>query len=69
MKFSILTKWFNWSVAKLRSTHRWPWILGVMIVVLSEIFTLVMNSINSLIWWDRIDKDLLLIGSIDAVAV
>ena len=28
-----------------------------------------MNSINSLIWWGRIDRDLIIIGSIDSLAV
>ncbi|MFZ5573148.1 MAG: ATP-binding protein [Thermodesulfobacteriota bacterium] len=65
----LITKWFNLATARLRSTRRWPWFLAALIVVLSEIFTLIMNSINSLIWYGRIDRDLLLIGTIDAFAV
>lgn len=38
-------------------------------VLISEVFTLAMNSINSLIWWGRIDRDLLLIGTVDALVV
>lgn len=45
------------------------WILMLAIVLLSEIFTLIMNTINSYIWWDRLDTDLLLIGTVDAFVV
>lgn len=38
-------------------------------LVLSEIFTGIMNTIMGLIWWGRIDIDLLLIGSVDAFVV
>ena len=43
--------------------------LMIFVVLLSEIFTAIMNSINSYLWWGRIDTDLLLIGSIDAFIV
>ena len=38
-------------------------------IIFSEFFTLIMNTILSLIWWDHISIDLLLIGSIDAFIV
>ncbi|MBU1397899.1 MAG: hypothetical protein KKH85_03245, partial [Proteobacteria bacterium] len=57
---------FNRLSERLRNTRHWPWYLIGIVVVLSEIVTLIMNSINSLIWWGRIDSDLLLIGIIDA---
>ncbi len=53
----------------MRSTRHWPWILMAMIIVLSELFTLILDIINSQIWWGRIDRDLLLIGSVDAFFV
>ena len=53
----------------MRSSKRWPLYLTAIIALLSEFFTAIMNSINSMIWWGRIDRDLLLIGSIDALAV
>ncbi len=45
------------------------WKLMLAIVLLSEVFTAIMNSINSYLWWNRLDLDLLLIGSIDALVV
>jgi len=45
------------------------WMLLLGTVVISEVFTLLMNSVNSLIWWGRIDRDLLLIGTVDALVV
>lgn len=45
------------------------WTLMLAIVLLSEIFTLIMNTINSYIWWGRLDVDLLLIGTVDAFVV
>lgn len=56
-------------ITKLRSTKRWPLIIIVMSALLSLFFTTIMNMINSLIWWGRIDRDLILIGCIDALAV
>lgn len=38
-------------------------------ILLSELFTCIMNTILSLVWWDYISIDLLLIGSIDAFIV
>jgi PAS domain S-box-containing protein len=46
-----------------------PFHILLIAVVLSEIFTAVLNSINSILWWNRIDLDLLIIGSIDALFV
>ena len=55
--------------AKLFSHHRWPFYLVCIITLLSQLFTAAMNTINSLIWWGRIDLDLLLIGCIDSFVV
>jgi signal transduction histidine kinase len=57
---------FNRLSALLRGSRRWPWILVGFIVVASEIITFLMNSITSLILWGRLDRNLLLIGTIDA---
>jgi hypothetical protein len=46
-----------------------PWHFLWIAVVFSEVFTLIMNCILSLIWWGHISIDLLLIGSIDAFIV
>lgn len=46
-----------------------PWKTLIIIILLSEILTFVMNTIMGLIWWGRIDKDLLIIGTIDAFVV
>ena len=46
-----------------------PFHILLISVFLSEIFTAVLNSINSIIWLNRIDSDLLFIGSIDALVV
>jgi C4-dicarboxylate-specific signal transduction histidine kinase len=52
--------------AILRGSPRWPLILVGFVIVLSEIITLFMNSMTSLILWGRLDRNLLLIGTIDA---
>jgi two-component system, cell cycle sensor histidine kinase and response regulator CckA len=57
---------FNRLSLILRSSRHWPWILVGLVIVLSEIITLLMNSIISLILWSYIDRSLLLIGTIDA---
>jgi PAS domain S-box-containing protein len=46
-----------------------PFHILLIAIFLSEIFTAVLNSINSILWWNRIDLDLLIIGSIDALFV
>jgi two-component system cell cycle sensor histidine kinase/response regulator CckA len=56
-------------VTKLLSSRRWPLYLTAIIALLSEFFTAIMNSINSMIWWGRVDRDLLVIGCIDAFVV
>jgi len=56
-------------IASMRSSRRWPLYLTGIIALLSECFTTVLNIINSMIWWGHIDRDLLVIGSIDALAV
>ena len=52
-----------------RLSHVKTYKLMIMVVLLSEVFTGIMNSINSYLWWGRIDRDLLIIGSIDALVV
>lgn len=66
MLFHYINLIINRLSERLRVTRRWPWYLIGIVIFLSEIVTLIMNSINSLIWWGRIDRDLLLIGTIDA---
>ena len=56
-------------IDRMRSSRQWPIYLTAIIALLSEFFTLILNIINSMLWWGRIDYDLLLIGSIDALAV
>ena len=46
-----------------------PWHFVWISVVFSEVFTLISNIIISLIWWNRISWELILIGSIDALLV
>ena len=46
-----------------------PWHFLWISIFFSELFTLIMNCILSLLWWDHISIDLLLIGSIDAFIV
>ncbi len=56
---------FNKSnLRKLKFIH-----ILIISVFLAEIFTALLNSINSMLWWNRIDLDLLIIGSIDALFV
>ena len=45
------------------------WNLLWISLVLSEVFTAVMNAAMGLLWWGRIDFDLLLIGAVDAFVV
>ncbi len=45
------------------------WHLLWISVVLSEVFTGIMNATMGLLWWGRIDRDLMIIGSIDAFVV
>ena len=51
------------------SKPTWPLYFFCIITVLSQLFTAVMNITNSLIWWGRIDIDLILIGCIDSFVV
>lgn len=46
-----------------------PWHFLWISIILSEIFTLISNSVLSLVWWGSVSRDLLLIGSIDAFVV
>ena len=52
---------------KLESTN--PWHFLWIAVVISEVFTFTMNTFLGIIWWGRIDSDLLLIGTIDSFIV
>lgn len=54
---------------KIFSNPRWPLYLFIVVIVLSQLLTAGMNMTNSLIWWHRIDLDLILIGCIDSLVV
>ena len=45
------------------------WNLLWISLALSEVFTAIMNAAMGLLWWGRIDLDLLLIGAVDAFVV
>jgi PAS domain S-box-containing protein len=62
MNFQQVTK-------NLFSHPKWPLYFFLVINLMSLLFTAVMNIINSLIWWGRIDLDLILIGCIDSLVV
>lgn len=51
------------------SRKRWPLYLSCVIIMVSLAITAVMNIINSLVWWGRIDRDLILIGCVDSLVV
>ncbi len=52
---------------KMKTINTWHFLwIGIII---SEVFTAIMNSILSIIWWDTVSIDLLMIGSIDAFVV
>jgi PAS domain S-box-containing protein len=51
-------------IYKLKTINPWHYIW--IILVFAEIMTAFMNTIQSLIWWGRISKELLFIGTIDA---
>ena len=54
---------------KMFSHPRWPFYFFCIITMVSQVFTAAMNITNSLIWWQRIDRDLVLIGCIDSFVV
>jgi PAS domain S-box-containing protein len=54
---------------KLLSARAWPIYLVCIITVLAESLNAVLNIINSLAWYGRIDADLLVMGSINALVV
>jgi PAS domain S-box-containing protein len=60
---------FRLDSARLFSHPRWPLFFFLGINILSLLFTAIMNIINSLIWWGRIDPDLILIGCVDSLVV
>jgi PAS domain S-box-containing protein len=57
----------NKYISKLMATKAWKLLFSV--VLLSELFTFIINILNSYIWWGKLNLDLLLIGSIDALIV
>ena len=46
-----------------------PWHFVWISILISEVFTLICNTIQSWVWWDHVSSDLLLIGAIDAFFV
>ena len=58
---------FERVINKLRTIRLWD-LLWISLIV-SEVLTGVMNAIMGLLWWGRIDLDLLLIGAVDAFIV
>jgi PAS domain-containing protein len=46
-----------------------PWHFLWIAIVLSEVFTLISTAVLSLVWWGAVSRDLLIIGSIDALVV
>lgn len=57
----------NRLIGKIRSMN--PWHFLWIAVVLSELFTVVANTIQSYLRWGFLSKDLLLIGAVDALFV
>jgi hypothetical protein len=57
--YSLTTKFF--------SHRQWPLYLVCVITLLSQFLTAAMNIINGLLWWGRIDVELILIGCIDSL--
>ena len=60
---------YHSAIADFFSNKHWPVYLSLIIIMLSQVLTAMMNTVNGLIWWGRIDRDLLLIGCIDALVV
>ena len=58
---------FERFINKMRTMKLWN-LLWISLIV-SEVMTGIMNTIMGLLWWGRIDLDLLLIGAIDAFIV
>lgn len=46
-----------------------PWHFVWIIVIVTNVFTFILNSIQSLIWYGRVVSDLIIIGTIDAIIV
>jgi hypothetical protein len=66
-KQSLRTAMLTNMIDRLKTISLWHllWIS----LVLAEFFTAVMNTVMGLIWWGRIDRDLILIGTVDAFIV
>lgn len=58
---------FEKIIKKLKNLN--PWHFLWIAVLCSGIFTAIMNSILSLLWWGDVSADLLVIGAIDAFIV
>jgi two-component system cell cycle sensor histidine kinase/response regulator CckA len=54
-------------IQKLRAIN--PWHFVWITIILAEVFTLLMNIAQSLMWWGGISRDLLVMGTIDALVV
>lgn len=65
--FSSALQGYLWSVLSILKKN--PWRVLVLVILLSEALTFLMNTIMSIIWWGRFSGDLLLIGTIDAFFV
>lgn len=63
---NLFQKIFNSLLLNLRGN---PWKMIVVVILLAELLTFLMNTLMGLIWWGRVDKDLLIIGIIDALVV
>ena len=61
--YRLMIKLIHW----LEQVNEWHFVW--VSVILSEILTLIINTINSILWWGEISLDLLLIGTIDAFVV
>jgi signal transduction histidine kinase len=55
---------FRQIIHKLETIN--PWNFTWIILIFAELITLLINSIQSLLWWGKISRDLLLIGTVDA---
>ncbi len=52
---------------KLKSLN--PWHFLWITVILSELFTLAANSVQSYLWWGHLSYELLMIGAVDSLFV
>ena len=57
----------NWIIDWLKRTSMWN--LVWVSLLLSEVFTFLMNSLMGYLWWGEFSMDLVLIGAVDAFVV